>query len=119
MITSPHRRSWSYIAFTLHRLSGLVLALFLPFHFLVLGLAIEGEAALDGMLAWTAQPLVKVAEWGLVVLFALHLLLGLRVLVLEWAPWPDGTSAAMKEGWVLGAIVTALAVGTSFIIGVM
>ncbi|HCD49274.1 MAG TPA: succinate dehydrogenase, cytochrome b556 subunit, partial [Alphaproteobacteria bacterium] len=81
------RFSPSYLAFVLHRLSGVLLALFLPFHFLVLGLAIEGEARLDSMLAWTEQPLVKFAEWGLVVVFSLHLILGLRVLLIEWAPW--------------------------------
>ena len=39
MMAATHPRwSVSYIAFVLHRLSGLALALFLPFHFLVLGL---------------------------------------------------------------------------------
>ena len=64
--------------------------------FLVLGLAIEGEARLDAALIWTEQPLVKFAEWGLVVLFSLHLLLGLRVLVLEWGPW----IGSLRAGWV-------------------
>ena len=34
----------------MHRLSGLALAIFLPLHFLALGLAIDGEARLDGFL---------------------------------------------------------------------
>lgn len=79
-----HASWWAAIA---HRLSGLALALFLPFHFWALGQALQGEAALEGFLAWTAQPLVKLAEWGLVVLLALHLSLGLRVLALEMLPW--------------------------------
>ncbi|MYE58666.1 MAG: hypothetical protein F4X35_03640, partial [Alphaproteobacteria bacterium] len=54
-------------AFLLHRLSGVALAVFLPFHFLVLGLAVE-RAALDGVLRWTDNPWVKLAEAGLVVL---------------------------------------------------
>ena len=37
----PHRRQPLYLAFLLHRLSGLGLALFLPFHFYVLGLALQ------------------------------------------------------------------------------
>ena len=45
-----------------HRISGLALACFLPLHFLALGLAIDGEARLDGFLKWTANPLVKLAE---------------------------------------------------------
>ena len=42
-------------AFLLHRLSGVALAVFLPFHFLVLGLAVE-RAALDRVLDWTDNP---------------------------------------------------------------
>ena len=47
-VMTASRLSVSYLAFVMHRLSGLALALFLPLHFLVLGLAIEGEARLDG-----------------------------------------------------------------------
>lgn len=124
------RFSPSYLAFVLHRLSGVLLALFLPFHFLVLGLAIEGEARLDSMLAWTEQPLVKFAEWGLVVVFSLHLILGLRVLLIEWAPWghaampdqsmPDqSTAGGLRHGWIGGGIVLALLAGFGFIAGVL
>ena len=47
-----------------HRVSGLALAAFLPVHFWALGHGLE----MDGFLRWTEQPLVKLAEWGLVVL---------------------------------------------------
>jgi len=49
----------SYWAFLVHRISGLLLSLFLPLHFWVLGRALAGEAALDGFLRWTERPLVK------------------------------------------------------------
>jgi fumarate reductase subunit D len=68
-----------------HRVSGIALALFLPAHFWVLGQGLE----MDGFLKWTEQPLVKAAEWGLVVLLAAHLGGGLRVLALEFLPWRD------------------------------
>jgi len=76
-------------AFLVHRLSGLSLAAFLPFHFWALGQALGGEARLDSFLRWTEQPLVKLAEWGLVVLLAAHLAGGLRLLALEFLPWRD------------------------------
>ena len=85
-----HRRNALWIAALVHRLSGLALACFLPLHFLTLGLAIDGEARLDGFLRWTANPLVKLAESGLVFLLAVHMLGGLRVLVIENLPWHDG-----------------------------
>ena len=89
----PHRNHPAYWAFLLHRLSGIGLALFLPAHFLALATALTGEAALDGFLHWTDNPLVVAAEAGLVVLLAAHLLGGLRLLALEFLPWRDNQRA--------------------------
>jgi fumarate reductase subunit D len=72
-----------------HRISGLALACFLPLHFLALGLAIDGEVHLDGFLKWTANPAVKVAETLLVFLLAVHMLGGIRVLLIENMPWRE------------------------------
>ena len=87
---SNHRRDRLWVAFLVHRLSGLALACFLPLHFLALSLAIDGEARLEGLLKWTANPLVKLAEMGLFFLLAVHLLGGLRVLAVENLPWQAG-----------------------------
>lgn len=88
--TTGYRKEPLWRAAMVHRISGVLLALFLPLHFLVLGLAIEGEARLDGFLKWTDQPVVKLAEALLVAVLAVHLLGGLRVLVIENLPWRDG-----------------------------
>ena len=74
-------------AFAVHRVSGLGLAIFLPAHFLVLGRALTGAEALDGILAWTEMPLVKVSEVVLVFLLAVHLGGGLRLLLAEFGGW--------------------------------
>jgi fumarate reductase subunit D len=84
-----HHNSVLWVAALVHRLSGLALAIFLPLHFLALGLAIHGEAQLEGFLRWSDQPLVKVAESGLVFLALLHMLGGLRLLVIENFDWRD------------------------------
>lgn len=84
-----HRRQPLYLAFLLHRLSGLGLALFLPFHFYVLGLTLDGGQRLDEFLHWSEQPIVKFAEFGLVFLLAVHFFGGLRLLALEFLPWSD------------------------------
>jgi fumarate reductase subunit D len=84
----------------LHRLSGVALALFLPVHFWALGRGLE----LQGFLAWTEQPLVRAAEWGIVVLLAAHLGAGLRVLAIEfldWHEWQKGL-AALAAALILG-----------------
>ncbi len=82
-----HRKDGLWIAFLIHRTSGLALALFLPLHFYVLGLALNDAAQLDAFLSWTDYPLVKVAEAVLVLLLAMHLFGGLRLLALEFLPW--------------------------------
>jgi fumarate reductase subunit D len=79
----PYRRNALWVAAMVHRLSGIALAIFLPIHFLVLGLSLQGAAKLDGFLRWTDMPLVKLAEGGLVFLLAIHFLGGLRVLAVE------------------------------------
>jgi fumarate reductase subunit D len=86
---TPHRRQPLYLAFLLHRVSGLGLALFLPFHFYVLGLSLQGDYALDRFIHWSELPLVKFAEFGLVFLLAVHFFGGLRLLALENMPWSD------------------------------
>ena len=78
-----------YLAYLVHRLSGLALAVFLPFHFLVLGRALNGAAGLDDFLAWAANPWVKLGEWMLVSALAIHLAGGLRVMALEFLPWSE------------------------------
>lgn len=97
---SSYRRDGLWLAAMVHRISGVLLALFLPLHFLALGLALEGAARMDGFLQWTAGPFVKAAEFGLVFLLAVHLLGGLRLLVIENLPWRDGQKrlAAMAAG---------------------
>lgn len=104
------RKHRSYRAFLVHRISGVVLALFLPVHLIVLGLAVE-TAALDRFLVWSAQPLVKVAEAGLVVLLAIHMFGGLRLLAIELLPWSD-----RQKDWIGWAAAAALAVGAGFIL---
>jgi fumarate reductase subunit D len=99
-----HRGSALWIAALVHRISGLLLAIFLPVHFNVLGRAVERSAQLDAFLRWTDQPLVKFAEGGLVFLLAVHLLGGLRVLVIENFAWRDG----QKQLATLAAAVAAI-----------
>jgi fumarate reductase subunit D len=99
-----NRHSSFWVSMT-HRVSGIALAVFLPLHFWVLGNALQ----LDGFLAWTEQPLVKLAEWAIVVALAAHLGAGLRVLALEFLPWRDWQKALAAS-----AAALTFAVGLAF-----
>ena len=85
-----------WYAYILHRLSGLGLALFLPLHFWVLAMAMTDPARFDGFLAFTEIGIVKLAEFGLVFLLAVHMFGGLRLMAMEFLPWsaPQKTLAA-------------------------
>ena len=109
MKISGHRKQPLWFAFIVHRISGLVLALFLPLHFWVLSLALNDRAALDGFLSWTDFWYVKLAEYGLVFLLSVHFFGGLRLIALEWLPW----SPAQKT-YAATALAAGFAVSTSF-----
>lgn len=100
--THDHPAWW---AFVVHRFSGLALVLFLPAHFLALGTALQGEAALGDFLRWSESPLVIASEWVLVMLLGAHLAGGLRLLALEFLPWRgwQKTLAALAAGFALAA----------------
>jgi len=96
-------------AFAVHRASGVALALFLPLHFTVLGEALAGEGALDRVLAWTEAPWVKASEIGLVLLLAVHLAGGLRLLLAEFAGWRAGWQPPLIAAAGAAAVACALA----------
>lgn len=101
----------SYAAFVVHRLSAIGLTVFLPLHFWALAQALDGEAALDGLLRWTDTPLLKFAETGLVILLATHLAGGLRLLSLELVGWRAWHKSAMAL-----SIGVGLAAGLLFLL---
>jgi fumarate reductase subunit D len=109
---SGHRRDALWLAALVHRLSGLALAAFLPLHFLALALALKGEETLDGFLRWTANPLVKIAEMGLIFLLSVHALGGIRILLVENLAWFQG-----QKQLVAGALLTASLLALVFLVG--
>jgi fumarate reductase subunit D len=99
----------AYWAFLMHRLSGLGLAVFLPLHFWALGQALRGAAALEGFLRFADRPVFKFAEWGLVVLLALHMMGGVRLLLIEF-----GSASGLRKNWIAGAVGFAAVAGLAF-----
>lgn len=105
----PHRTHALWFAYVLHRASGVGLALFLPVHFYVLSLAVSQPDRLDGFLSWADLPMVKLAEFGLVFLLAVHMFGGLRLLALEWLPW-----TTHQKTLAAGALAGAFLISTTF-----
>jgi len=103
-----HRDHPNYWAFVVHRVSGVLLALFLPVHFQVLYLAIKDGATFDAFIDWTHMPMVKAAETVLIILLAAHLTGGLRLLAIEFLPWRDTQKT-----------IVAVTAGVSLVIGLV
>ena len=104
----------AYWAILVHRISGLLLALFLPFHFWALGQALQGEARLDDFLRWTEQPLLKLAETLLVLALAAHLTGGIRILMLEFLAW-----RAWQKSLAAAAAGLSIAAGLAFLLNLV
>jgi fumarate reductase subunit D len=104
----------AYWAFIVHRISGVLLTLFLPVHFWALAQALEGEARMDGFLRWTQQPLVKLGEVALIVLLSAHLTGGVRLLMLEFLAWRD-----WQKNLLAGAAGVTLVIGVAFLLNLL
>ncbi|MCP4432020.1 MAG: succinate dehydrogenase, cytochrome b556 subunit [Gammaproteobacteria bacterium] len=109
----PHRNQPLWYAFILHRFSGIALAVFLPLHFYVLGLSINNSKDFDKVMHWAEQPWVKLAEFGLVFLLAVHLFGGLRLLALEFLPWRSS-----QKTYAAIAVALAFLLATGFLLRV-
>ena len=97
-----------WLAYILHRLSGVALALFLPVHFWVLSLALTNPERLDGFLSLTGATLVKLAEFGLVFLLAVHMFGGLRLMAMELLPWRAGQRTFAAAAAAIAFLIACL-----------
>lgn len=97
-----------WLAFMLHRVSGVGLALFLPLHFWVLAMAMTDPARLDGFLQMTDTGIVKLAEFGLVFLLAVHMFGGLRLMAMEWLPWTPSQKTLAAGATALSFLIACL-----------
>lgn len=90
------------LAALLNRVSGILLALFLPAHFIVLGLALKAQPALEHFLVLTRSPPIEVLEAGLVAALALHLACGLRILAIEFLNFRERTAITVSVSLAFG-----------------
>ena len=103
----------AYWAFVVHRASGLLLTLFLPFHFWALGQALGGSP-IRQFLRWTQEPLVKIAETGLVLMLAAHMTGGMRLLMLEFLAWRD-----WQKSLLAAATGVSIVAGLAFLLNLV
>ncbi len=111
---SRARRHVGWWAFIFHRVSGLLLSLFLPLHLLALGQSLRGDAALGEFLRWADQPVFKLAVWGLTVLLVVHLVGGIRLLWIEFLPWKG-----LRRGMILTTAMLSMLFGLALAVTIL
>lgn len=100
----------SYFAYACHRFSGLLLACFIPLHFLMLSQSLRGASGFERYLGLTDFWVFKFGEWVLVILLAIHLVGGIRLIMIEFGPW-----RGLRKAWTQVAILFGIACGILFL----
>jgi fumarate reductase subunit D len=100
----------SYFAYACHRFSGLLLACFIPLHFLMLSQSLRGASGFERYLELTDFWVFKFGEWALVILLAIHLVGGIRLIMIEFGPW-----RGLRKAWTQVAILSGIACGLLFL----
>lgn len=100
----------SYFAYICHRFSGLLLACFIPLHFLMLSQSLRGARGFERALGLTDFWVFKFGEWALVILLAIHLGGGVRILIMEFGAW-----RGLRKGWIEISILFAILCGLLFL----
>jgi len=100
----------SYFAYAAHRFSGLLLACFIPLHFLMLSQSLRGASGFERSLGLTDFWVFKFGEWALVILLAIHLVGGIRLIMIEFGPW-----RGLRKAWTQVSILFGTACGLLFL----
>lgn len=72
--------------FALHRVTGMILTIYLFVHLLTLGTVLQGPNGFDNMMALINNPIMRAFELVLVWIVLFHTLNGVRLIVLHLVP---------------------------------
>ena len=110
-------------AYSLHRLTGIVLILYLPLHLYITSVRLQGEAAWENLMARFDTPLMHLLEFLLFGAFLFHGLNGLRLFFAELGffigkpvvPAPPYTTSVRRQRPLFA--VAMLLAGAFFVMG--
>jgi succinate dehydrogenase / fumarate reductase, cytochrome b subunit len=98
-------------AFWLHRLSGLVIALYMLVHISVVALVITSKASFDGAMVFLKNPIFIALEMGLIATILVHGLNGVRIVLFDL-----GYGLVQQKGIFVGLMVIGVIPLTAAII---
>lgn len=85
----PYRWHPGFIAWLLHRLTGLGLAAYILLHLYVLQNLARGPAQFDSLMSAFSNPIFKLMEIALLGVVAYHTINGLRIVFLDYGPMAE------------------------------
>jgi len=100
-----HVGTWAWV---LHRISGVVIALYLLLHICVISYLQKGPESFNRVMGLLGLPLFKLLEIGLLGVVIYHVLNGIRLVILDLG-W--GTAHQKKMFWavvVVGIVIFVL-----------
>jgi len=71
-------------------------------------MAVSAPDRLDGFLRMTENGAVKLAEFGLVFLLAVHMFGGLRLMAMEWLPWTPSQKTLAAGATAVSFLIAGL-----------
>jgi succinate dehydrogenase / fumarate reductase cytochrome b subunit len=107
----PYRWHPGFIAWLLHRLTGLGLAAYILLHFYILQNLARGPEAFDGFMNAFSHPIYKLMEIGLLGVVAYHTLNGLRIVLMDYGPMAE------KESYKKYLVATFVVIAAVFGVG--
>jgi len=108
---SHYRWHPGFIAWLLHRLSGVALAGYLLLHLWVLQNLAKGPAEFDKIMALFDTVLIKVMEIGLLGVVAYHTINGLRIVFMDYGPMAEKEKYIKYLAGAFAVIAVIIVVG--------
>lgn len=103
----PYRWHWGFVAWLLHRLTGIALAGYILLHLYVLQNLARGPKAFDSLMAAFGNPFFKLLEIGLLGIVVYHSVNGLRIVFMDYGPMANKESYVK---WLKGTLIVIAAI---------
>lgn len=94
----------------LHRVTGVLLFLSLPFLLLLLQHSISGEANFFSLLQFLSYPVMRFLIWLVMTVAGYHVIAGIRHLLMDVGVIPVSLCAGIASSWAVIVLSLALAV---------
>jgi succinate dehydrogenase / fumarate reductase cytochrome b subunit len=108
-----HKPTPGFVAWALHRISGIMLAGYLFLHIWVIHHLAQGETAFNAVMALVQTPFFHFMEIGLLGIVIFHGLNGLRVVLAEYGWMGQRQTARRVANLVLAAAVVLTLIGSA------